>query len=311
MFDIIGKRYWYFLFSLLIIIPGTISLLLFGLNLGLDFTGGTLLELRFGQAVTPAQVREVFVQKGLPEPEVQPVDERSVITRSRFIEAQAKEDLKRTLAERFGSVEEVRGESIGPVISQELTRNAFLSVALASLFIMLYLTWAFRTVPDPLSYGVCAVVALLHDVLLLLGVFSILGKVAHIQIDALFVTAVLTVIGFSVHDTIVVFDRIRENMKRYAGAPFELIVNHSVNQTLDRSLNTSLTTLFTLTALFLFGGESIRNNFILPLLIGIASGTYSSIFNAACLLVVWQNGELAALWRRLTGRAAPGTARAA
>ncbi|MER3486804.1 MAG: protein translocase subunit SecF, partial [Chloroflexota bacterium] len=191
MFDIIGKRYWYFLFSLLIIVPGTISLLLFGLNLGLDFTGGTLLELRFGQAVTPAQVREVFVQKGLPEPEVQPVDERSVITRSRFIEAQAKEDLKRTLAEHFGSVEEVRGESIGPVISQELTRNAFLSVALASLFIMLYLTWAFRTVPDPLSYGVCAVVALLHDVVLLLGVFSILGKVAHVQIDALFVTAVL------------------------------------------------------------------------------------------------------------------------
>src|SRR5205823_1891336 len=165
------------------------------------------------------------------------------------------------------------------------------AVIAASVAILLYVWFSFRKVAKPWRYGTCAIIALLHDVLVVVGVFSILGWLFNIQIDALFITALLTVVGFSVHDTIVVFDRIRENMQRRTAETFEQVVNASLVQTMARSLNTSLTVLFTLTALTLFGGASIRN-FTLALLIGIFSGTYSSIFNASMLLVIWEKGEL-------------------
>jgi preprotein translocase SecF subunit len=181
--------------------------------------------------------------------------------------------------------------SVTGSVAAQTTQNAFLAVVAASVFILLYVWFAFRRVPKPWRYGSCAIIALLHDVLVVVGIFSILGWAFHIQINALFITALLTVVGFSVHDTIVVFDRIRENMQRRTSETFEQVVNASLVQTMARSLNTSLTVLITLSALTLFGGVSIRD-FTLTLLIGIFSGTYSSIFNASMLLVIWEKGEL-------------------
>ncbi|HLQ28841.1 MAG TPA: protein translocase subunit SecF [Ktedonobacteraceae bacterium] len=185
----------------------------------------------------------------------------------------------------------ITNSSVSPSVASETTLRAFLAVLTASVCILLYVWFSFRKVAKPWRYGACAIIALLHDVLVVLGVFSILGWTLNIQIDTLFITAVLTVVGFSVHDTIVVFDRIRENMQRRTSETFEQVVNASLVQTMARSLNTSLTVLFTLTALTLFGGVTIRI-FTLALLIGIFSGTYSSIFNASMLLVIWEKGEL-------------------
>jgi preprotein translocase SecF subunit len=181
--------------------------------------------------------------------------------------------------------------SVTGSVASETTRNSFLAVLAASVFILVYIWFAFRKVAKPWRYGACAIIALLHDVLVVLGVFSILGWLFNVQIDALFITALLTVVGFSVHDTIVVFDRIRENMQRRTSETFDQVVNASLVQTMARSLNTSLTVLFTLSALTLFGGTTIRT-FTGALLIGIFSGTYSSIFNASMLLVIWEKGEL-------------------
>jgi len=190
-----------------------------------------------------------------------------------------------------------RYETVGPVVGAEIASRATLAVAIASLGILLYLWYAFRRLHAAWKYGACAIVALLHDVLVVLGISSILGRIAGLEVDSMFVTAVLTIIGFSVHDTIVVFDRIRENAIRHPGEGIETVVNHSLLQTLGRSLSTSLTVIFTLAALVLFGGLTTRT-FALTLLIGIVSGTYSSIFNASQLLVIWENGELGRLFGR-------------
>jgi preprotein translocase subunit SecF len=312
MFNIVGRRNLYFLLSGLIILPGLIALLVWGLRLGIDFTGGSLIEVRIDKNPATSEVRAVLAQNDHPEASVVtssgPSGGASYIIRTRTLDTPAKNQLVSALRTQFGSgqgdtaaVTEDRFESVGPLVGAETTREAIISVIAASLLILLYLSWAFRQVPKPWRYGACAVIALLHDVLVVLGIWAILGRVFGLEVEALFVTGVLTVVGFSVHDTIVVFDRIRENVARFPGESFERIVNFSVNQTLDRSLNTTLTVLFTLTALLLLGGVTIRN-FVLVLLVGITSGTYSSIFNASCLLVVWENGDLGRLWRRLTGR---------
>jgi preprotein translocase SecF subunit len=199
--------------------------------------------------------------------------------------------LKAALANQGNYIYVLDNATVSGSVASETTRNAFLAVLAAAFFILLYIWFAFRKVNRPWRYGTCAIIALLHDVLVVLGIFSILGWAAHVQIDSLFITAVLTVCGFSVHDTIVVFDRIRENMQRRSTETFEQVVNASLVQTMTRSLNTSFTVLITLMALTLFGGETIRT-FTLALLIGIFSGTYSSIFNASMLLVMWERGEL-------------------
>ena len=292
MHHIVEKKMWYFLVSLIVIIPGTISLLLFGLNRSIDFTGGTRVQLLFPKTVTSemkSDVANVFSSEKLPSPQLQTSGKVLFIKTAPLTDEQSKK-LFSDLTEKVGTFKQEEFATVGPTVGKEITLNALKAVAISSLLIVLYIAYSFRSVPKPTSswkFGVCTVIALLHDALALLGLFSLLGHFFHVEIDSLFVTAVLTVIGFSVHDTIVVFDRIRENLKKVSGVPFSDIVNDSIMQTFGRSLNTSITALLVLFTLLLFGGESIRW-FIVALFIGIASGTYSSIFNAAPLLVLWE-----------------------
>jgi len=270
-------------------VPGIIFWIISGLPLGIDFTGGTLWELKFEKPPQVQEFSKFLSGKNLEIFSAQPAGQ-SIILRLKEIDQTKKEEVKREIGGKFGKVEELRFETVGPVISRELTRKALIAIALASVAIVLYISWAFREVPKPASsfrFGICAILALLHDVFVVVGAFAILGKFLGATVDSLFVTALLTIIGFSVHDTIVVFDRIRENLKKLGNYSFSQVVNHSILQTLGRSLSTSLTVIFVLTALLLFGGETIRW-FIVALLIGIVSGTYSSIFTASPLLVLWQ-----------------------
>jgi preprotein translocase subunit SecF len=292
MLNVVGKRNWYFAFSLILIVPGVISLLLWGLNLSIDFTGGTELTLTYPQKVaekTVSQVQTALAQEKIEVVTLQ-ASKNQVMVRTKPMNEKQDAGLLKDLQKSTGKVKQDQFETIGPVIGNEITVNAFNSIVIASLLIVLYIAWAFRGVRKPVSswrFGVCAIIALLHDALVVLGIFSLLGHFFHVEVDSLFVTAVLTVIGFSVHDTIVVFDRIRENLRRNLTAPFAQVVNDSILQTFVRSLNTSLTAILVLFTLLIFGGESIRW-FVVAMLIGIASGTYSSIFNASQLLVVWQ-----------------------
>jgi len=292
MLNIIGKKNWYFLFSLLVIIPGVISLFLWGLHLSIDFTGGTRMTLVFPKTVneqTVSTVKAVLAEEKVEDVTIQP-SEKSLIVRTKPMTEKQDAAMLQQLKSKLGTVKQESFETIGPVIGNEITLNALKSIVVASILIVFYIAWSFRSVPKPLSswrFGICAIIALLHDAILLLGVFSLLGHFFGIEADSLFVTALLTVIGFSVHDTIVVFDRIRENTRRMIGIPFAQLVNDSILQTLVRSLNTSLTAILVLTTLLIFGGETMRW-FVVALLIGIVSGTYSSIFNAAPMLVAWQ-----------------------
>lgn len=434
MFDLVGKRYLFLLISLIVIIPGTISLLVKGLNVGIDFKGGATVELRpstnitsaqvtrylqplklenlevhtgtnttlkgpdvvwvrlntqidqnvtdyiistlqkqygsqltvqvsdlsianqkisvldithfQGAPATPAQIKTVLakipntsdlskasatptvipttsvqqatatVGKGTPTPAASPTATATPTSNAapipvHVVDAQAGNTVETVTLLTSSEVNSdklvniasaifkgngsyvyvISNASVSPSVASETTLRAFLAVVAASVCILLYIWFSFRKVAKPWRYGACAIIALLHDVLVVLGIFSILGWLLNIQVDTLFITAVLTVVGFSVHDTIVVFDRIRENMQRRTSETFDQVVNASLVQTMARSLNTSLTVIFTLTALTLFGGLSIRT-FTLALLIGIISGTYSSIFNASMLLVMWEKGEL-------------------
>ncbi len=263
---------------------------IYGLHLGIDFRGGTVTEIEFKQPFDQNKVLEVLHEKGIANPQLQPAGENGLIIRTESLEKEKYDEIAKDITAKVGEFEEKQFDSIGPVIGQELKKKALYQLGLVSLGIVLYIAYAFRKVARPITswqFGIAAVVALLHDLFVVLGIFSILGHYKGIEIDSLFVTAMLTVLGFSVHDTIIVFDRIRENLKVYAGQPLEFIVNHSITQTMVRSLNTSLTVLFVLLAMLLFGGESIRY-FVLALFIGIIAGTYSSIFVASPLLLLMQ-----------------------
>ena len=303
MFDIVGKRYWYFLISLLVIVPGLIALVVHGLPLSIDFTGGALMELEFAedQDIKPAEVKALYDKRGLTDTLVQTSGKRGLLIRSKVLDSETKLAIQEELRQMYGDFTELRFEAVGPSIGAQVSQRAAWAVMAAAVGILLYISFAFRHVPNPIRYGTCAIIAMLHDVAVVMGVAAIFGWLFGWEVDALFLTALLTVIGFSVHDSIVVFDRIRENSIRHRGEPFEDIVNHSIIQTLDRSINTQLTVAFTLFALLLFGGVTIRH-FIATLLVGIISGTYSSIFNAAPLLVVWENGEIRQFFRRLWRR---------
>jgi preprotein translocase subunit SecF len=276
------------------------------------------MTVQFEKPIDQNKLRETFAQMGHPEAIVQQSSgENTFVIRTRELaQAQAgpsgelgqseTQRVQQQLTESFGQFQVLTLGSVSPRVAEEIVRFAILAVAAASAGILLYLWWAFSKVTHPIRYGTTAIVALLHDALIVLGVFSILGRLfpAEIELEATFIVAVLTVIGFSVHDTIVVFDRIRENFIRRSGEAFEEVVNHSLAQTLTRSLNTSLTVILTLVVLMLFGGVTIRT-FVLALLIGITTGTYSSIFVASMLLASWHLGELNWLWPFRAARRVP------
>lgn len=290
MNDLMSKKRWFFILSLLLILPGLISLYFYGLKFGIDFTGGTLFEYRFESQVASDQLKQIFTDNQIEVSSITGSGDNTYIIRAKPSEENKISQMKGKLVETFGGVSELRVESVGPVIGAETTKNALLALVLATGMIVLYIAFSFRKVPKPTSswrFGIAAVVALIHDVILLVGLFSILGHYLGVEVDILFMTAMLTVIGFSVHDTIVVFDRIRENLPRHLSKSFSDVADISIVQTLGRSLNTSLTVVFVLLALLLFGGESIRW-FVVALLVGIISGTYSSIFNATALLALWE-----------------------
>lgn len=312
MIDFVGKKYIYLLISLIIIIPGMVFLGTFGLKWGIEFTGGSSINIHFTNEVNESELRAAFSELGHPEVILQrSLDEKTnteyFFVRINRLKAAEKDDkgniikpseretLERDLQAKFGEMQIKDPYDVDPTIARELRTYASIAVAVAAVGILLYISWAFRKMPQPFRWGICAVVALIHDVLVVTGVFAILGKVANMQIDPMFITGLLTVVGYSVHNTIVVFDRLRENVSKGISRDFEITVNASIMETMGRSLNTSLTTLFVLVALLLFGGETIRS-FVLVMLIGIITGTYSSIFIAAQLLVFWHKGE----WRKLT-----------
>lgn len=305
MLNIVGKRYWYFLLSLIIIIPGTISLVTVGLRLGTDFTGGTELTVSIpkpgesnalsglvGQVTGTVDYTQAIVSnKGCPT-------DCEYLVRVKETTQTQNDQVAKLIKQRYpGAKGILRHTSVSGTIASQLTQQAIIAVAAAAIAVLLYISFAFRNAPNPVRFGVAALIAMLHDVLVVLGIFSILGAALHVEVDAPFVTAMLTIIGFSVHDTIVIFDRIRENLARRTGEPFDIIVNHSILQSFVRSINTSFTVVLTLLAVYLFTGEAIRY-FVLAMLIGIISGTYSSIFNASQILVVWQNHEIRKFLRR-------------
>ncbi len=291
--NIVGKRYLYFAISLVIIVPGIIGLIIWGLPLAVDFSGGSLVELQFenGSAPSLEQVRQVYTQNGVPDAEPRSSGSDGIIVRTPHLDDASNNQIIAALqAEVDHPITIIRFESVGPTVGKEVTSRAAGAVAIASLAIMLYIWYAFRGVPNAHRYGISAIIAMLHDVGVVFGVQAILSHFLGWEVDALFLTALLTVIGFSVHDSIVVFDRIRENARVHRRQDFESIVEMSVEQTLVRSINTQLTVFLTLLALVVFGGSTIRH-FVVILMIGVLSGTYSSIFNAAPILVVWENRE--------------------
>lgn len=293
MIDILSKRYLYFAISLLVIIPGLILLAVNGLPLAIDFTGGSLLEVQFeGTELTTADVVEIYENAGIDDAQVQTTESGTLQIRSSFLNNETRDVILNEMRSRSGGeVAVIRFDSVGPSIGAAVTSRAALAVGAAALAVVVYITFAFRKVPNAFRYGVCAIIAMIHDVAV---VFSVVGFGALFldwQMDALFLTALLTVIGFSVQDKVVVFDRIRENSAILRRLDYETLVNHSIVQTLQRSINTQLMTVeFLLLAMALFGGVTLQE-FAVILLVGLFSGTYSSIFIAAPILVLWEKQE--------------------
>lgn len=280
--------------STVLAIGSIIAIAVLGLRIGIDFKGGELMEVRFTQATSVDTIRSALevgeTEAGLPTVTVAPSAADTVLLRLASDDQSQAEQVRTYLASKVGENQQVRFERVGPTVGKDLTRKAAIGVVLASLAIILYIAWAFRKVPTPTSswrFGLTAVIALIHDLLITTGAFAVLGAIFGYEVDSLFITALLTVMGFSVHDTIVTYDRIRENLLHNPHKDFEETVNSSIRQTIVRSLNTSLTLLLMLVALLVLGGASIRP-FISALTIGVFIGTYSSIFVASQLLVVWQ-----------------------
>jgi preprotein translocase subunit SecF len=295
MLNVIKYYKFWFAVSAILFVAAIAAISAYGLNLGIDFRGGTLTQASFTEnAPNTDEIKNVLSEGGFGDTVVQSAGEKTVIIRTPPQEKEQHDQLMKVLSDKYGQVTEDQFTSIGPVIGQELAGKAAWQLLLVSLGIILYIAYAFRKVTRPVSswrFGWAAIVALVHDLLIVIGVFAVLGKFSGVEIDGLFVTALLTVLGFSIHDTIVVFDRIRENLRLRAGQSLSEIINSSISQTLVRSVNTSLTVIFVLVALLLFGGESIRY-FVLALLIGMIAGTYSSIFIASPLLLAWYNWDM-------------------
>jgi preprotein translocase subunit SecF len=290
MFDITGKRSTFLIISEIIILIGIIALAVFGLKPGIEFSSGSLLTLSFEQEVAQSDLKEELGNLGYGNAIIQRTGAGDFFIRTQELTAAERLDLEEALGARFGTLTEREFYSVSSMVAAETVSNAIIAVAVAAVGILLYITWAFRRMPKPFHYGICAIIALVHDVVLVTGIFAILGAIMNWEINLMFITGVLAVIGYSINNTVVVFDRIRENLRKGVHPDFEMAVNSSLVETLSRSLNTSLTTFFVVLALLLFVGASIQN-FALVMLIGIIVGTYSSLFVAPTLLIVWERGE--------------------
>jgi preprotein translocase subunit SecF len=274
-------RWLYFVISALVILPGIYCLLRFGLKPGIDFTGGSLIEL---QANTDLSALRPVIETLVPVANLQQSSGNTFILRTKQLNEAEAQQLLQQLSGRFGEVKEVRFETVGPLLGRELVQKTLIGVIISAGFILLYVAYRFKNK----KYGICAVLAMLHDSLVMLGVFSFLGAVKGVEVDALFVTAILTILSFSVHDTIVVYDRIRESTRLFSKLNYEELVDKALNETMGRSIKNSLTIIFMLLALYLLGGSTTKW-FVFALLIGTVSGTYSSPFTAAPLLIIWDH----------------------
>ncbi len=327
MFNIVQRRRWFFLFSGVIIIAGLIAMVISvatykehsPLRLSIDFLGGSLIELQFKpldttKPVTPInedQISAVFRQYNVEDIRIQRLgnaEEDRWQIRTSYIDNTTTDTIKAALNDTSKGLnlqvnnDTLRVNQVSPTIGGEVTRAALLAVVVASVAVLGWIMFAFRQVTDSFRYGACAVLAMIHDILVMVGIMSIMGLLFKWEVDALFLTALLTVVGYSVQDTIVVFDRIRENAAKHRGEPYEMIINRSILETLQRSLSMQLVVAFVMISLLLVGGESIRQ-FVGILLIGLLSGTYSSTFTAIPLLVAWDKGQLP-LVKRLDPRTA-------
>lgn len=297
--NILGKRYIFFGASLIIIIAGLILLAMGNTPLSIDFTGGSLLEVSFANASPEtSEIIAIYENAGLQDAQPQTTDSGAYVIRSQFLDNEQRDAVISALSEEFGEVNVVRFDSVGPSIGEQVTSRGAIAVTVASLLVVLFIAWSFRGVQNAFRYGICAILAMIHDVAIIFAVAGFGGLLFNWEIDSLFLTALLTVIGFSMQDTIVVFDRIRENSHIYRRLDFETLVNHSIVQTLQRSINTQLMTVeFLLLALAMFGGVTLQE-FASILLIGLLSGTYSSIFIAAPILVLWEKREWETWFKR-------------
>lgn len=290
MYNIIKKKKIWFICSGILMAVSIIVLFIWGLRLGIDFTGGSLLEISYSQDRPDlTTMEEILTEFELESLKIQPAGEHEYILRFEEIDETTHQAILDKLQTEDGGLIENRFEAIGPSIGNELKTKAIQSIIIVLLFIVIYIAYAFRKVSKPVAswkYGISAIIALVHDILIITGIFAVLGYFLKIEIDSLFVTALLTILGFSIHDTIVTFDRTRENLIKNKDESFDDIINISVNQTIVRSLNTSITTLFVLLAIYIFGGDTIKN-FVLALILGVIIGTYSSIFIASPLLSMW------------------------
>lgn len=279
-------KWFYFLISAIVIIPGVFSLLTWGLRPSIDFTGGTLLELEFQKPVsgeTISVVKKVVEDQKISLSSIQSSGEKRILIKTKPIDREEVSSIIGEVAQKVGDKpSELRFDTVGPLLGKELITKTIVGIILASSFILLYVWKQFK---EPM-FGVCAILAMFHDSLVLLGIFSLLGHFAGVEVDTLYVTAVLTILSFSVHDTVVVYDRIRESTKKYPSLPFEALADKAVTETLSRSINNSMTIILMLIALYLLGGNTIKW-FVFALLVGTVSGTYSSTFTAAPLLVAW------------------------
>ncbi|MGM9572670.1 MAG: protein translocase subunit SecF [bacterium] len=277
-YDIIGHKNLWFAVSGVMLLAGIISLFVFGLNLGIDFTGGTIYDLRFPETVAIDQIRETLDEQGLKNAVIQKTAEKDIFIRTKIMNKDEQEALVAKLSQEHGQAEVQRIEMVGPVIGEQLTKQSLLALLIASVGIVIYVSVRFE-----LKFAVASILAILHDVLIVIGIFSILQK----EIDVTFVAAILTIVGYSINDTIVIFDRIRENLRHKSKKEsLKDLMNRSIYQSLTRSIYTPLTVLFTLVSLYIFGGETL-SNFTLAMILGVLVGTYSSIFNASPLVELW------------------------
>jgi len=295
MIDFVGRKQWFFLVSGILVFIGIISLAVFGINPGTDFAGGTSITLQFNPPVEQSQLRQEMANLGYDKATIQNAGEGNFIIHLREITSAEARELADELGAKLDSQVKITDYYLAsPTVGAETARNAVIAVIVAAIAMLFYIVWAFRRMPKPFRWGTCAIIALLHDLFIIVGIFSFLGWLAGVEINAMFITGLLAVVGYSINNTVVIFDRIRENVTKQISPDFAVTVNSSIVETLGRSLNTSLTTIFVILALFLFGGATIHY-FVLVLLLGVIIGTYSSLCISSQLLVVWEKGE----WGRL------------